>query len=58
MLSERDLALLNAKSVRDLKAEIKMLEAERQQCYNLYRRRWIDTRLANIQEIVNRKNAV
>lgn len=58
MLTERELALLLAKSIRDLVLEIKMLEDERLQSHNLYRRRWIDTRIANIQEIVNQKNAV
>lgn len=58
MLTERELALLYAKSIRDLRLEIKSLEEERVKCFNLYRRRWIDTRIANIQEIVNTKNAV
>lgn len=58
MLTEKELALLYAKSIRDLKLEIKSLEEERVRCSNLYRRRWIDTRIANIQEIVNTKNAV
>jgi len=58
MLTERELALLLAKSIRDLKLEIKALETERLKCFNLYRRRWIDTRIANIQEIVNQKEAV
>lgn len=58
MLTERELALLNAKSIRDLKLEIKSLEDERVKCFNLYRRRWIDTRIANIQEIVKQKDAV
>lgn len=58
MLTEKELALLLAKSIRDLKLEIQALETERQSCFNLYRRRWIDTRIANIQEIVNQKNAV
>lgn len=57
MLTERELAILNAKSIRDLRLEIKSLEDERVKCFNLYRRRWIDTRIANIQEIVNNKNA-
>jgi hypothetical protein len=58
MLTEKELALLFAKSIRDLKLEIKALETERLKCFNLYRRRWIDTRIANIQEIVNQKEAV
>lgn len=57
MLTEKELALLYAKSIRDLKLEIKSLEEERVKCFNLYRRRWIDTRIATIQEIVNRKYA-
>ncbi|ATW58312.1 hypothetical protein CNR37_00105 [Pseudomonas phage ventosus] len=57
MLTERELAILNAKSIRDLRLEIKSLEDERVKCFNLYRRRWIDTRIANIQEIVNNKTA-
>lgn len=58
MLTEKELALLLAKSIRDLKLEIQALETERLSCFNLYRRRWIDTRIANIQEIVNQKEAV
>lgn len=58
MLTEKELALLLAKSIRDLKLEIKALETERLACFNLYRRRWIDTRIANIQEIVKQKEAV
>lgn len=58
MLTERELALLNAKSIRDLKLEVKSLEEERVKCFNLYRRRWIDTRIAIVQEIVNQKNAL
>jgi len=58
MLTEKELALLLAKSIRDLKLEVKALEIERLKCFNLYRRRWIDTRIAKIQEIVNQKEAV
>lgn len=58
MLTERELALLLAKSIRDLKLELKALGIERQTCFNLYRRRWIDTRIANIQEIVKQREAV
>lgn len=58
MLTERDLALLNAKSVRDLRMEIKSLEDERRNCVNLYRRRWIDTRIGYIQDIVKQKLTV
>lgn len=58
MLTQKELALLYAKSIRDLKLEIRSLEEERVKCFNLYRRRWIDTRIANIQEIVNIKYAV
>lgn len=58
MLTEKELALLNAMALRDLKLSIKALEEERVKCFNLYRRRWIDTRIAQIQEIVNMKNEV
>jgi len=57
MLTERELALLHAKSIRDLKLELKSLEDELVKCFNLYRRRWIDARIAAVQEIVNQKNA-
>lgn len=57
MLTEKEVILLYTKDIRDLKLEIKSLEMERAKCSNLYRRRWIDSRICRIQEIINVKNA-
>ncbi|WPJ20589.1 hypothetical protein vBPFY1MI_106 [Pseudomonas phage vB_PF_Y1-MI] len=56
MLTEKEVVLLYAKSVRELTMEIRSLEHERTKCFNSYRRRWIDSRISKIQEVINIKN--
>lgn len=55
MLTPREEALLHARSVRELRTELMMLETELQECHNAKRKHWLEVRINIVVEIIRLK---